>query len=183
LSIDWFSAGYELYIKLANNKLSSPLSPSIIPEGSVLEEEYPTLVIKKRKKEELEKVEIKFSFTLCRYDTHMKFTIPKAKFSLASAFAQLQMLQTKGEIKDYGVSQATLEQVTPSLSSSLPLPFSSLPFSLSSVLMGNRCLLSLQRLKKSKRGSNKHAQFVHSIYTIKKKNIYLLDAHHFSFVQ
>eukprot|EP00026_Physarum_polycephalum_P016219 Phypoly_transcript_17082.p1 GENE.Phypoly_transcript_17082~~Phypoly_transcript_17082.p1 ORF type:complete len:219 (+),score=33.59 Phypoly_transcript_17082:132-788(+) len=81
---DKFGSGYELYIKLANNKLSVPLSPSIIPEGSILEEEY---------------------------DTHLKYSIPKEKFSLASAFAQLQMLSNKGEIKDYGVSQATLEQV------------------------------------------------------------------------
>jgi hypothetical protein len=36
---------------------------------------------------------------------------------LANAFAQLQMLTNKGEIKDYGVCQATLEQVP----SSLPL--------------------------------------------------------------
>lgn len=72
-----------MYIKFGGNKLSVPIE-SIIPEGAVLEEEY---------------------------ESHVKYSIPKQQFVLSTAFAQLQALAAKGEIKDYGISQATLEQV------------------------------------------------------------------------
>lgn len=46
-----------------------------------------------------------------RYETHLKYSIPKDKFSLANAFTLLQAMCDRGEIKDFGISQATLEQV------------------------------------------------------------------------
>lgn len=77
-----FGSGYLIYIKLAGDKLSVPIE-SFLPDA-VVEESY---------------------------ESHVKFTVPKEKFSLAKAFSQLQSLTEKGEIKDYGISQATLEQV------------------------------------------------------------------------